>query len=76
MTDDEMQIVMMLVRDAYNEAFLEGMKEYTSSRGGNPFDASMACRNLSIKIAQWVAGGQVAEARPDLRGTDHGNKNG
>ena len=58
MTIEETFEVHKLVRDAYNEAFLEGMKEYTSGRGGNPFDASRACRLLSIKMAQWIAGGE------------------
>lgn len=59
MTDGEIEVVAKLVRDAYNEAFLEGMKEETSRRGGNPFDASRACRILSIKMAQWIAAGEA-----------------
>ena len=62
MTDDEMHIVKILVRDAYNEAFREGMREHTSRRGDNLFDASMARHNLSIKLAQWIAAGSQSHA--------------
>jgi len=58
MTIEEIAEVHRLVQGAYNEAFLEGMKEHTSSCGGNRFDASKAFLVLSIKMAQWIAGGE------------------
>jgi hypothetical protein len=36
-----------LVRDAYNEGFSEGMREHTSSKGGNPWGDSNAFKKMS-----------------------------
>ena len=63
MNEDERNTVMKLVRDAYNEAFLEGMKESTSRRGGNPFDASRASRLLSNYLAMWIANESASPKR-------------
>lgn len=63
MTFEEMEQVQKLVRDAYNEGFLEGMKEETSSRGGNPFDASRASRLLSARLAEWLKGEKIERER-------------
>ena len=68
MTDDEIHVVMKLVRDAYNEAFLEGMKEHTSNRGGNPFDQSRASKALSQYIALWIMGESEQDEIAKLRG--------
>lgn len=38
--------IRKLVRAAYVEGFLEGMKEHTSSRGGKVWSESNACRTL------------------------------
>lgn len=36
-----------LIRDAYNEAFAEGMREHTSSKGGQPWIGSRAQKKMN-----------------------------
>lgn len=39
-----------LVREAYNEGFIEGMREYTS-KGGNSWRQSSSCKKLAVILA-------------------------
>jgi len=36
-----------LVKAAFNEGFVEGMREHTTSRGGKPWRDSKSCKTLS-----------------------------
>lgn len=36
-----------LVQAAFNEGFVEGMREHTSSRGGKPWRDSKSCQTLT-----------------------------
>lgn len=43
---DEYVRLRKLVQDAYNEGFSEGMREFSSSRGGKPWSDSSAKKAL------------------------------
>jgi len=45
----ENERLQALVRTAYNEGFAEGMKEHTTSRGGNPWPMSKSRTALERK---------------------------